>query len=102
MLHERRQKRGGGTVRHLSTLEDESGLGEIIGREPTPQFAAQVAEEYRRMLDALGDDNLRAVAVAKMEGHTNAELAARMGVVERTIERRLGLIRQLWSEESAV
>jgi DNA-directed RNA polymerase specialized sigma24 family protein len=98
--HERRQKRGGGAVRHLSALEDEqSGVAEVIGREPTPDFAAQVAEECRRRLEALADSDLQTVALAKMEGYSNAEIADRLGVVERTVERRLGLIRRLWSSE---
>jgi DNA-directed RNA polymerase specialized sigma24 family protein len=39
---------------------------------------------------------LRAVAVAKMEGYSNAEIAERLGVAERTVARRLALIRKLW------
>ena len=98
--HEGRQKRGGGAVRHLSALADEaSSVAEVVGREPTPEFAALVAEECRLRLEALGDAELRAVALAKMEGHSNAVIAARLGVVERTVERRLGLIRKLWGEE---
>jgi DNA-directed RNA polymerase specialized sigma24 family protein len=99
MAHERRLKRGGGAVHHASALaeDEEVGLAEVIGREPTPAFAAQVAEECRRLLDGLGDAELRAVAVAKMEGHSNADIAARLEVTERTVERRLGVIRKLWS-----
>jgi DNA-directed RNA polymerase specialized sigma24 family protein len=57
-----------------------------------------MVEEYRRLLDGLGDPEVRAVAVAKLEGYSNAEIAIRLGVVERTVERRRGLIRQHWSE----
>jgi DNA-directed RNA polymerase specialized sigma24 family protein len=97
---ERRLKRGGGAVRHLSALADEdAGMAEVIGAEPTPEFAAEVAEELRRRLEALGDNELRAVAVAKMEGHSNAAIAERLGVTERTVERRLGVLRKLWSEK---
>src|SRR5947209_8062117 len=70
--HEQRQKRGGGAVRGESvfhegpqTDEEESGLGQIIGSEPTPEFAAQVAEEYQQLLARLGDAELRKVAVWK-------------------------------------
>jgi DNA-directed RNA polymerase specialized sigma24 family protein len=58
-----------------------------------------VAEEFRRRLEALPNDELRAVALAKMEGYNNAEIAARLAVAERTVERRLTLIRKLWREE---
>jgi DNA-directed RNA polymerase specialized sigma24 family protein len=98
---ERRLKRGGGAVQHTSALADEGGgeLAEVIGREPAPEFAAAVAEECRRLLEGLGDAELRAVAVAKMEGHSNAEIADRLGVVERTVERKLRVIRGLWEQE---
>src|SRR5262245_7170500 len=76
--HERALKRDPGDVLHLSALDDEDGaVFEVVGREPTPEFAAQVAEECRRRLEALGDDGLRTVALAKMEGYTNAQIAAR-------------------------
>jgi DNA-directed RNA polymerase specialized sigma24 family protein len=99
---ERAQKRGGGKVlceTDLADAEAESnpGLARVLGQEPSPEFAAEVAEEFRRRLEAL-DEELRLVAVAKMEGHSNAEIAARLGVVERTVERRLGLIRACWNE----
>jgi DNA-directed RNA polymerase specialized sigma24 family protein len=101
LQHERRLKRGGGGVQHLSALEDEeAGLAEVIGREPTPEFAAQVAEECERRLEALGDPVLRDVALAKMEGHSNAEIARRLGCIERTVERKLRTIRNLWEEGS--
>src|SRR5262249_37474073 len=68
IAHERRQRRGGGEVQHASALEEgeEEGLAGVIGREPTPEFAAQVADECRRLLDGLGDAQLRAVALAKL------------------------------------
>jgi DNA-directed RNA polymerase specialized sigma24 family protein len=74
---ERRQKRGGGLVRGKSALlgppgspEAEAGINVVMAQEPTPEFAAQVAEECRRLLDSLGDTELRSIAVCKMEGDT--------------------------------
>jgi DNA-directed RNA polymerase specialized sigma24 family protein len=102
--HEQRQKRGGGAVRGESafdepnTASETSGLEQIIGDEPTPAFAAQVAEEYQQLLARLSDAELRRVAVWKMEGYSNKEIAAKLGCVPRTVERKLGLIRTLWSQ----
>ncbi len=76
--------------------EGGTGLERIIGPEPTPEFTAMVAEEYRRLLDGLGDDSLRQVAVWRMEGFTNDEIAARLGCARRTVARRLDLIRKTW------
>jgi DNA-directed RNA polymerase specialized sigma24 family protein len=93
LRHERRQKRGGGAAPEPVALE------EVIGPEPTPAFAAQVAEDCRRLLGLLGDRELEAVALWKMEGYTTAEIAARLGYVPRTVERKLRLIRQVWEKE---
>jgi DNA-directed RNA polymerase specialized sigma24 family protein len=89
---EGRLKRGGGVV--PVTLDD------VIGEEPTPQFAAEVADEYRRLLELLADPELVTIARLKMEGHTSEEIAGRLGYVLRTVERKLQLIRTLWSEGS--
>jgi DNA-directed RNA polymerase specialized sigma24 family protein len=58
-----------------------------------------MAEECRRLLELLDDAELRTIAVAKMEGYTNAEIAAQLNRSERTVERRLRLIRDRWSLE---
>jgi DNA-directed RNA polymerase specialized sigma24 family protein len=104
--HEGRQKRGGDRLGGESALpasppDEGSGLDQVAGPEPTPAFAAQVAEECQRLLDRLGDDELRELAVAKLEGYTNAEIAAKLGCAEITIERRLRLIRKRWEKEMA-
>src|SRR6266849_1284350 len=70
---ERRQKRGGGKVLDEAGLQGphaDAGqlpLAEIMGQEPSPEFAAQVADECRRLLGLLEDAELQRVAVAKME-----------------------------------
>jgi DNA-directed RNA polymerase specialized sigma24 family protein len=104
--HACRQKRGGGNVlleRDLSAPDDsgDEGLAQVVGREPTPEFAAQVAEEFRLLLERLDDPELRSIALWKMEGYTHEEIAERLGCVPRTIERRLRVIRALWAPEEA-
>jgi DNA-directed RNA polymerase specialized sigma24 family protein len=99
MRHERRLKRGGPAPGPGSPAELEADLAQVIGREPTPDFALQVAEECQRLLDRLGDEVLRSVALWKMEGDTVEEIAARLGCVPRTVERKLRMIRELWEQE---
>src|SRR4051794_5539501 len=67
----------------------EEDLGEFLSREPTPELAAEMSEEYERLLDRLGDPELRAVALWKVEGHSNEEIAQRLGCVVRSVERKL-------------
>jgi DNA-directed RNA polymerase specialized sigma24 family protein len=102
---ERRQRRGGGKVRNASALAGgEAGPGEwpldgLVAREPDPEFAALVAEQCRALLERLANPALQAVAVWKMEGHTNEEIAAKLGRSVATVERKLQMIRQIWAEE---
>jgi RNA polymerase sigma factor (sigma-70 family) len=100
---ETRQKRGGGRVGGDSVLDEllgdedgAAGVGQVVGAEPTPALAAQVAEEFRRLLTLLPGDELRTVALRKMEGYTNAEIAIELGCADATVERRLKLIRSVW------
>jgi DNA-directed RNA polymerase specialized sigma24 family protein len=99
MRKEGRQARGGGRVLSLADLAA-SDMDQVLDPEPTPELAVQMADECRRLLDRLGDETLRAVAVGKMRGDTNAEIAARLGCVEQTVERKLKRIRSLWSQET--
>jgi RNA polymerase sigma factor (sigma-70 family) len=95
---ERRPRRGGGQVRPLSDLAPEE-IERVLGTEPTPELATQAAEQCRRLLDLLPDESLRQVALRKLEGFTNAEIAAELGCVEATVERKLQRIRSLWARE---
>ena len=107
--HEKRRQPPGRRVVHASALaagpdEDEGALfADLIGRGPGPALAAQTAEECRRLLAALGDDELRRVALWKLEGYTTEEIAPRMddgkGRSEATVRRKLDLIRRRWEEE---
>lgn len=94
--------RGGGKVRGESAFAqpgDGSGAGrgieQIAGDEPTPAFAAAAAEQGEELLRAL-PEGLRCVAVWKVEGYTNQEIAARLGRSLATVERKLSLIRDAW------
>ncbi len=97
---ETRQKRGGArTEGDAPARNGDVDLAKVIGREPSPEFAAQVAEECQRLLEALDDDLSRAVALGKMEGYTNEEIARKLECAPRTVERKLCLIRGCWEEE---
>jgi DNA-directed RNA polymerase specialized sigma24 family protein len=102
---ERRAKRGGGKITAEVDLrgagdDDETAiLAGVIGDEPTPELAAQVAEECRRLLDKLEDPDLRSIALWQMEGYTVEEIGSKLGRSARTIARKLAVIRDVWNEE---
>jgi DNA-directed RNA polymerase specialized sigma24 family protein len=99
-----RQKRGGGIVFNEADLigagiaDDLSGdpLEQIIGSEPSPEFAAIVAEEYTRRLDALGDQALRRIAELKLACYSNEEIRQQLGCSLRSVTLKLELIRKKW------
>jgi RNA polymerase sigma factor (sigma-70 family) len=71
----------------------------LLTREPTPEEAALLADECRRLLDTLDEPELRQIALWKVEGYTHEEIAARLDCVPRTIERKVSRIRLLWKHE---
>jgi len=91
----------------LDSPENESvdlGLAQFDGEEPTPEFAASVMEQYERVLEILGDEQLKQIAQLKVECYTEAEIAEKTGLALRTLQRRLSLIRRIWeaaAEEAA-
>ncbi|HJZ93386.1 MAG TPA: ECF-type sigma factor [Gemmataceae bacterium] len=90
---QRAAKRGG---REQGRVE----MGDVVAPGPTPSFAAGVADEFCRLLDALPDE-LRTVALLKLEGYTNSEIAGRLRRSVATVERKLRLIRRTWERPDA-
>src|SRR5262249_39082933 len=75
-------------------------LEQFLSAEPPPELVAEMAEDYQRLLGRL-DDELRSIALWKVEGYTNDEIAQRLGCVVRSVERKLQRIRILWAEATA-
>ncbi len=104
---EQREKRGGGRVlveadmNGLTGHSDEQWLAQVVGPEPTPEFAVMLAEDLDCRLDRLPNPTLRDICLWKMQGWTNDEIAGRLDCTTRTVERKLELIRKHWQESSA-
>jgi DNA-directed RNA polymerase specialized sigma24 family protein len=101
LREEERQKRGGGASASgpPGMAAKQIGIEQIVSREPSPEFAAKVAEECRRLLRRLGDSGLETVALWKMEGYSNEEIPRKLGVVVRSVKRKLQRIREIWEQE---
>jgi DNA-directed RNA polymerase specialized sigma24 family protein len=101
--HQTRQKRGGGFILGEAARGEgdtvEAGMARLPSRELTPDLAAESAEAYERLFAKLGNETLRTVALLKLDGHSTEEIAAEMGTSSRTVDRKLHLIRAIWSEE---
>ena len=92
---EKRLKRGGGMAQNL----DKSILENTPSGEASPDISLVGKDECRRLLGLLGKKELQTVALLKVDGHTNDEIAEMVGCTRRSIQRRLNLIRDVWSNE---
>jgi DNA-directed RNA polymerase specialized sigma24 family protein len=90
-----RLKRGGAPADKVDSDGLQQAVEEIVGNEPTPEFAAQLAEQYEYLLGLLKEDQ-RSIALAKLEGLTNPQIAKLLNRPLRTVERKLQLIRSIW------
>ena len=100
-MRRRRKKRGAGRVLSEAELEGNTngsggGLDEMIGQDPTPELAAMMAEEFQRLLDVLGDDAIRRIAIWRLEGYTTEEISQRLDCSPRTVAYKLEFIRKTW------
>jgi DNA-directed RNA polymerase specialized sigma24 family protein len=96
-----RLKRGGKAGRQLSLSDCERDgklqAGKAANRlEPTPEEAAVTAETMAMLLKML-DPEMQRLALGKLEGFTNRELANELSCSLATVERKLKLIRKVWS-----
>jgi DNA-directed RNA polymerase specialized sigma24 family protein len=92
-----RLKRGGGGQIEAGP-DDRDLIQEVLSREPDPAFAALAADQHRHLMGLLNDE-LREVAQARLQGESVEEIAAKLGVVARSIKRKLALIRQKWESD---
>ena len=100
--HELREKRGGGKVRGESAFDapagadaDVRGIEQVFDREPTPAEAAELAAETERLLAMLPDE-IRQIALWKLEGYSASEIAEKLGWIKRRVERHIVRIRNIW------
>ena len=84
---------------HPEEVARDKDFTQLLTREPTPLEAAEVADECRRLLESLPEPELRIIALLKVEGYTNEEIASQLDCVPRTIERKMSRIRLLWKHE---
>ncbi len=98
--HKQRRRAAAEKRRSIPLSEKASNwlLDELRDCKPTPEISVMAMEEVRNMLDALDKDSHRQVAELKLLGFTNHEISEKLGVIERTIERRLALIRNCWND----
>jgi DNA-binding CsgD family transcriptional regulator len=109
MKHRERElaaKRGAGAVRGDSAVDElswnrsidaQAGFDQFLSSEPTPDSVAELKELVCNLMQRLENVTLRQVAQLKLSGYANYEIAEKLEVSERTVERKLVRIRTLLS-----
>jgi DNA-directed RNA polymerase specialized sigma24 family protein len=88
------------TIPRPATGDSSGGLtiDDIVGDEPSPAFAAQVAEQRQQLLDELPDNEIRRIVELKLQNFTNPEIAKIVKRSLATVERKLAIVRKTWKE----
>jgi DNA-directed RNA polymerase specialized sigma24 family protein len=102
LRHELAVSRGGGRVRNESAVAAEDSSGRPAGLEQMavarglpPDQEAEQQECWQRFFDQL-DEGLRPFADMMLEGWPIARMAEVMQCSERTVHRKVALVRGLW------
>ncbi len=83
----------------VNSCSDGAGFEKLAGREPSPEFAAEFADLCEHLLESLDNDLLRQVAQLTMKNYDAGEIAKKLAVSRRTVERKLLIIRGRWKLE---
>jgi RNA polymerase sigma factor (sigma-70 family) len=100
-------KRGAGAVGGESAFLGQAGeftrfgIEQVASETPSPELLVAMDEEYQRLFSLLRDDSLCKLAQLRLEGYSNEEIAEQLGISLRSVERKLKLIRDRWSDELA-
>jgi DNA-directed RNA polymerase specialized sigma24 family protein len=97
--HQQALKRGGEFTELKgidSSTDSIAAVNLVVSREPSPEFAAELVENFDRLMHSLNDQELMQYATWKLEGYSNEEIALKVNCSIRTVERKLSLIRKIW------
>ncbi len=98
--YENTAKRGAGKVLTMTDALEQynTDLEGLMGSDVAPEFFTEVMDCWNQLLRSLPDDKMRRIAQLRLEGHTNQVIAERLQLLRRTVERKVELIRELWTK----
>ncbi|MEL6896406.1 MAG: ECF-type sigma factor [Planctomycetota bacterium] len=101
---ETREKRGGGQVRGESVFCDAEGNSNAgindasASKADTPIDLESFQQQCCDLLEQLDKPELQTIALMRLQGYGVEEIAKRIPCAQRSVERRLNLIRQIWKQ----
>ncbi|MCA9257673.1 MAG: hypothetical protein KDA61_00680 [Planctomycetales bacterium] len=79
---------------HASSDIDDAAL--LRSAAPSPEFAADIADELDHLFRQVDDEILNRIASLRLQGFTVNEISGEIGVGQRTVARKIARIRQEW------
>ncbi|MEM7479161.1 MAG: ECF-type sigma factor [Planctomycetota bacterium] len=106
LRREMAEKRGGGKVRGESVfsrvLTNGNASSGIANQEdPLDHWADYFEDDVQDMLQVL-DPTFQQIALMRFEGKSNPEIASEIGIALRSVERKIAVIREKWTEHAKV
>ncbi|MEM7313935.1 MAG: ECF-type sigma factor [Planctomycetota bacterium] len=95
-IHENRFRRGGG----VKKFDVDEFIGSIQCEGYSPEEELAMREDCEALLKSLRKPEVQAVALLKLEGFTNEEIGQQLGCTRRAVQRRLAIIRDLWTDHA--
>lgn len=99
---QKRVKRGGGAVsgesvwRPIEAAGGARGIEQVAADEPSPDYLCSLEEQHRKLVELLPDETLRQIAISRLQSFTVQEIAVRLLLSTRSVERKLKVIRDTW------
>ena len=72
-------------------------MAEVVSADLEPQLAAMLIENCEWLMAQL-PEVLRPIVLFRLAGHSNSEIALSQNCSLATVERRLKLVRSIWSQ----
>jgi DNA-directed RNA polymerase specialized sigma24 family protein len=85
--------------RRPKEAEGDGQVSSMPAGESNPEDLVAMRDQCEHLLELLGDDELRFIAILKLEGRGNDEIGRRLSRTRQTIQRKLNLIRSIWRQE---
>lgn len=100
-------KRGAGKVqgesafagKHSGSAASSFGIAQQAAAEPSPESVTALIRALESSLEKLPDEVMRQIALDKLQGYTDKEIAVRRGIALRSVERKLSIIRRILERE---
>lgn len=85
-------------VKPNSTEVNDEIVNGFVCKEPTPAIEVEMKENINSAIEGLQLADLKQIALLKLDGYTNQEIATQLNRGLSTIERKLRTIRGIWSQ----